>query len=237
MQLTIHALEASGGSPVAPRDHRAGSQDDHRFRIGALEVALSLYVEGASSYHRCADQAVCIEAPGLLCAAVFDGAGTPPADAVAADAAVAALRKQLNHRADRDLPGLLKRLDEAVAAAGRGTVSASILVLRETAAAAITAGDTQIWSLHAPIAEGLMTHRSTSRLGGYDGRAMPTAAAFGQQPIVLGSDGLFGFLDPSEIRALTARHPAGTARELCALIKDRNFSLPDDFAAIVIRRI
>jgi hypothetical protein len=237
MQLTIHALGAGSDSTAMPRDRSAGSQEDHRFRIGASTVAVSFYVEGASSNNRCADQAVCIEAPGLLCAAVFDGAGTPPADAAATDAAVAALRKQLNHRADRDLPGLLKRLDEAVAAAGRGTVSASILVLRETTAVAITAGDTQIWSLHEPVAEGLMTHRSTSRLGSYDGRAMPTAAAFGQQPIVLGSDGLFGFLDPSEIRAFTARRPAGTARGLCESIKDRNFSLPDDFAAIVIRRI
>ncbi len=236
MQFKIHTSNPINTLSVSPGDRGVQAEDQH-FDIGTLEVAVSWHVEGASDYNRCADQVVCIEAPGLLCAAVFDGAGMPPADAIAAEAAVAALRKQMNHRADRDLPSLLKRLDEAVVAAGRGTVSASILILREDAAAAITAGDTQVWSLHDPVPQSLTTNRSTTRLGAYDGRVAPAAAALKEQAIVLGSDGLFGFIDPSEVRAIVKRQQNGSAVALCGLIKDRNFSLPDDFAAIVIRRV
>jgi hypothetical protein len=211
------------------------AREDQRFSAGRQALQVSLHVEGAAKPDGGADRAICLEAPGLFCAAVFDGAGTPPRDAAAADAAVAALRKHLNHRSDRDCEFLLKRMDEAVRAAGGGTVSASILLVRDNAAMAITAGDTQAWSLGEPLPESLIGVRSLTRLGAYDGRAMPTAVNFNRKPIVLASDGLFGFIDPSEVRALVGRRPEGVAGYLCEQVRQRHFSLPDDFAAIVVR--
>lgn len=162
-----------------------------------------------------------------------DGAGGTSGGAAAADAVLDGTRS-FSPKSSSDCVRLLKELDQRLTNVGQTTAVLTVVANGEVFGASV--GDSSAWLLTAAGVVDL-THRQKPKPLLGSGSAMPIG--FGPLPCVgrllIGSDGLFKYVQHERIRDLASKLPLDeAAAALIGAARLRSGALQDDIAVIVV---
>ena len=172
---------------------------------------------------------------------IADGAGGTSGGEEAAEAVVSMLKEHFSmHEAPSD-PMELEKLFRGIDLKLRldpvaGESTGILVILTERYFLGVSAGDSEAWLFSDEFDLELTKFQSRKPLLG-TGKAVPVG--FGPYErmgkLLVGSDGVFDFLEAPEIRKIVTTEPTEDApKTLLRQIRLSNGELPDDFAAVVL---
>lgn len=205
---------------------------------GELQVA-SLLLAGGSAIQ---DRLAVYHEPGRWTLVVADGAGGVGGGADAARGVLREVDRILRSPGGKGGPDLdwgrvFRDLDERLLAdPSVGETTAVVVQIEESGVSGVSVGDSEAWLVREGELTVLTARQCRRRLG--TGVAWPELFRSGplEGSVLVGSDGLFGYLEREEILShLQAEDPDGCLEALEETLRARFRELPDDLAMILAR--
>lgn len=187
------------------------------------------------------DRAEVAEHGGALVVVVADGAGGMRGGGAASDALVDAVRSRLREEQFdpydiRAWSELFKETDLALARALGGETTAVLVVIGEHDIVGISAGDSEAWVVSRKAIDRLTEAQTRQRIGSGRAAAMPFHRRSLEGTLVVGTDGLFKYVDAASIVASCNGPEIDVADRLATLPRLESGEFPDDVAAVVVAR-
>ncbi len=177
---------------------------------------------------------------GALVVVVADGAGGMRGGSTASDALVDAVRSRLAKSIDpydiRAWSELFKETDAALARVLGGETTGVLVVIGEHGVVGVSAGDSEAWLVSATAIERLTEAQTRQRIGSGRSTATPFRRRSLEGTLVVGTDGLFKYVDAASIIAACSAPVIDAADRLAALPRLASGAYPDDVAAVIVAR-
>jgi hypothetical protein len=131
---------------------------------------------------------------------------------------------------------LFKETDSALARTLGGETTAVLVVLGEHGIVGISAGDSEAWVVSPKEIDRLTEAQTRQRIGSGRGAATPFHRRGLEGTLVVGTDGLFKYVDAASIVASCDGPEIDVADRLATLPRLASGEFPDDLAAVVVAR-
>lgn len=204
----------------------------------ACTAAPFVFAKTMGSNRYTEDRTDVTEHGGVLLVVVADGAGGMRGGSTASEALVDAVRSRLAKSIDpydiRAWSELFNETDAALARVLGGETTAVLVVIGEHGVVGVSAGDSEAWLVSATAIDRLTEGQSRQRIGSGRSSATPFHRRSLEGTLVVGTDGLFKYVDAASISAACGASVIDAADRLAGLPRLASGAYPDDVAAVLV---